>query len=84
MWSFLRQDDKRDVDLHQQEYKEKIKQKHYNKNKDYYFNLHEIYITDGWDIMIKKTGYNKTQANFVQQCKYYLDNFMPQSGKKRG
>lgn len=83
IWNFEKTEQQLKNKKIEQEYREKIKQEHYNKNKDYYFNLHEIYITDGWDIMIKKTGYNKTQANFVQQCKYYLDNFIPQSGKKR-
>lgn len=63
---------------------QKLKQENYNKNKEYYFNLHEIYIVAGWDIMVKKTGYNKTKENFVQQCRRYLDNFIPQNGKKRG
>ncbi len=66
------------------ELKEKIKQEQYDKNKEYYSNLYEIYNVDGWNTMVEKTGYNKTKENFVQRCRYFLDNFIPQNGKKRG
>lgn len=48
-------------------------------HREYY----ELYKKLGFIKFVEITGYNKTQANLVQQFQKLLDNFLPQNGKKR-
>jgi hypothetical protein len=48
-------------------------------HREYY----ELYKQFGFIKFIEITGYNKTQANLVQQFEKLLDDFLPQNGKKR-
>ncbi len=48
-------------------------------HKEYY----ELYKKVGFIKFVEVTGYNKSQANLVQQFEKLLDNFLPQNGKKR-
>jgi hypothetical protein len=48
-------------------------------HREYY----ELYKELGFIKFVEITGYNKTQANLVQQFQKLLDNFLPQNGKKR-
>jgi hypothetical protein len=50
-----------------------------NIHKEYY----ELYKQFGFVKFVEITGYNKTQANLVQQFEKLLENFLPQNGKKR-
>lgn len=50
-----------------------------NIHKEYY----ELYKEFGFVKFVEITGYNKTQANLVQQFEKLLENFLPQNGKKR-
>jgi hypothetical protein len=48
-------------------------------HREYY----ETYKQFGFVKFVEMTGYNKTQANLVQQFERLLDDFLPQNGKKR-
>lgn len=45
---------------------------------------YEFYIQFGWDKLVEKYQYKYSKTNFVQQCKKYVEDFVPQNGKKRG
>ena len=45
---------------------------------------YEFYNEHGWDEFVKEFDYQYSYPNFVQQCKMYVKNFVPQNGKKRG
>ena len=45
---------------------------------------YEFYNEYGWNEFVKKFDYQYSYPNFVQQCKKYVKNFIPQNGKKRG
>ena len=51
---------------------------------DYYTRYYDIYNKYGWEEFIKRTGYDKSKPNLVQNFKKYVKNFIPQNGKKRG
>lgn len=53
-------------------------------NIEKYTYLYKIYSELGWEELVKTTGYNKSKANFVQMCKKYVEEFIPQNGKIRG
>jgi hypothetical protein len=44
---------------------------------------YELYKKFGFIKFVEITGYNKSQANLVQQFEKLLDDFLPQNGKKR-
>lgn len=45
--------------------------------------LHEIYIIEGFEGVVRQTGYPYSKPNLVQQFSRYLDSFSPQNGKTR-
>ena len=55
-----------------------------SKNKVMYSELYTIYAEVGWVKFVDLTKYDKSKANFVQMCKKYVDDFVPQNGKQRG
>jgi hypothetical protein len=59
--------------------REMIKIEQIKIHREYY----ETYKQFGFIKFVEMTGYNKTQANLVQQFEKLLDNFSPQNGKKR-
>jgi hypothetical protein len=54
------------------------------KDIDLYRNYYIIYEEVGFDELVVRTGYNKSQPNLVQRFKRLLPEFEPQNGKKRG
>lgn len=49
----------------------------------YLTNWCNIYKTVGFDEFVKITGYNKSKQNLVQMFSRYVEDFVPQNGKKR-
>ena len=45
---------------------------------------YEFYNEYGWNKFVNEFDYQYSYPNFVQQCKKYVKNFIPQNGKKRG
>lgn len=45
---------------------------------------YDFYRQFGWDKFVEKYQYKYSYPNFVQQCKKYVKDFVPQNGKKRG
>lgn len=46
--------------------------------------MYEYYAQYGFESLVEKYDYKYTSANFVQQCKKYVPEFVSQNGKKRG
>lgn len=44
---------------------------------------HKIYIEYGFDEFVKITNYKYTKQNLVQKFEKYVEEFLPQNGKKR-
>lgn len=44
---------------------------------------YKFYAKFGWQKFVEKYKYTYTQANFVQKCKAYVKEFVPQIGKQR-
>lgn len=44
---------------------------------------YRFYAEFGWKKFVEKYNYKYTQANFVQKCKAYVKEFVPQMGKQR-
>ena len=49
-----------------------------------YTEMYKVYCESGFDVVKEKFGYKFSQVNFVNQCKRYVDEYVPQNGKKRG
>ena len=52
--------------------------------KQEYTEMYKVYCESGFDVVKEKFGYKFSQVNFVNQCKRYVDEYVPQNGKKRG
>ena len=52
--------------------------------KEYFTHLYSIYNEYGIKGVYEMTDYKHSRQNLVQQMKKYVDNFVPQNGKKRG
>lgn len=55
-----------------------------SKNKQLYTKMYNTYCQLGFDGVRDIFGYRFSQVNFVNQCKRYVDGYVPQNGKKRG
>lgn len=53
-------------------------------NKQLYTEMYSVYCQLGFSGVRDVFGYKFSQANFVKQCKRYVDDYIPQNGKKRG
>jgi hypothetical protein len=60
--------------------KKEIKKK---KALQLYHKYYKLYAKVGFDKFVEITGYTKSQQNLVQQISKYVNNFVPQNGKKR-
>lgn len=49
-----------------------------------YTDWYQIYEKVGFERFVIETGYNKSKQNLVQMFDKYVENFVPQNGKKRG
>ena len=54
------------------------------KNKILYTEMYKEYCINGFNGVKEKYNYKYSSSNFVQQCKRYVDEYVPQNGKKRG
>ena len=54
------------------------------KNKILYTEMYKEYCINGFDGVKEKYNYKYSISNFVQQCKRYVEEYIPQNGKKRG
>ena len=54
------------------------------KAKQEYSEMYKVYCEFGFDGVKDQFGYKFSQVNFVNQCKKYVDEYVPQNGKKRG
>ncbi len=52
--------------------------------KQLYTKMYEEYCKTGFAGVQFKFGYKHTIVNFIIQCKRYVDEYIPRSGKKRG
>ncbi len=59
-------------------------QQHILSQKEYFTYLYSIYTEYGIKGIYELTDYKYSKQNLVQQMKRYVDNFIPQNGKKRG
>jgi len=77
---------KEDLEFRNKFNAEKLKIKHqkFTQKQKYYTDLYKLYCKYGWTKLKEITNYNNTQVNFVNQCKRYVKDFIPQNGKKRG
>lgn len=66
--------------LSQTSVREKLKA----KNTMLYTELYRIYNELGWEQFRLQTGYDKSKPNFVQMCSRYVDEYVPQNGRRRG
>ena len=46
--------------------------------------MYKEYCINGFDGVKEKYNYKYSISNFVQQCKRYVEEYIPQNGKKRG
>lgn len=45
--------------------------------------MYDFYAKYGFKALVEKYDYRYSKTNFVQQCAKYVENFIPQNGKKR-
>lgn len=64
--------------------KQDLKKKELINKKQLYTDYYKIYCEEGWLKFKEITNYKYSKQNFVMQCKKYVDEFIPQNGKKRG
>ena len=76
--------------------KEKVRKEQIHKEREHkleqrmarakqeYTKMYKVYCEFGFDGVKDKFGYKFSQVNFVNQCKKYVDEYVPQNGKKRG
>ena len=66
------------------EFKRLQKEKYMQEKTELLTRQYEFYREYGWDEFMKEFKYQYSYPNFVQQCKKYVKEFVPQNGKKRG
>lgn len=52
--------------------------------KQLYSEMYDFYCENGWNETVNKFNYKYSHPNFIQQCKKYVESYIPQNGKKRG
>ena len=65
-------------------HKQERKQLERAKKIELYTQYYKLYNELGWSKFVSITGYDKSKPNLVAQFKRYIDDFVPQNGKKRG
>lgn len=66
-----------------QKSKRKLRKKDNQEKIDLYTKMYEDYCKIPFSEVVKKYNYQYSLANFVQMCKKYVKDFIPQNGKRR-